>query len=351
MEVSCHAIDLHRVDAVRFAVAAFTNLTQDHLDYHHTLEEYFAVKRRLFTDFESAAARSSTSTTRYGGAARRARSTAVLHGGPRPPRRCPGRGRGARAGSSAVHAGDARRARASVDLPLRRCLQREQRARRGRLRAGARHRRSTTIVARAGEPRRRSRAVSSASTCGQPFAVLVDYAHTPDCAGEGDRGGARRHAGPRHRRVRLRRRPRSGQAPAHGRGGRARRPTSSIVTSDNPRSEDPGGHHPRRSRTACSGSGARIRGRGRPAAGDRAGALRSREPGDAVLIAGKGHEDYQIFADRTIHFDDREVAREELRAPMLTAAVETIARGDRRRAARGQPRRRSPTASRSTRAR
>ena len=51
MEVSSHAIDLHRVDGVRFAVAAFTNLTQDHLDYHHTLEEYLSVKRRLFTDF------------------------------------------------------------------------------------------------------------------------------------------------------------------------------------------------------------------------------------------------------------------------------------------------------------
>ncbi len=52
MEVSSHAIDLHRVDAIHFAVAAFTNLTQDHLDYHHTLEEYFSVKRRLFTDFD-----------------------------------------------------------------------------------------------------------------------------------------------------------------------------------------------------------------------------------------------------------------------------------------------------------
>ncbi|MDO9108157.1 MAG: UDP-N-acetylmuramoyl-L-alanyl-D-glutamate--2,6-diaminopimelate ligase, partial [Coriobacteriia bacterium] len=52
MEVSSHAIDLHRVEAVQFAVAAFTNLTQDHLDYHHTIEEYFSVKKRLFTDLE-----------------------------------------------------------------------------------------------------------------------------------------------------------------------------------------------------------------------------------------------------------------------------------------------------------
>jgi len=47
MEVSSHAIDLHRVDAISFAVAAFTNLSQDHLDYHATLEEYFSVKTRL----------------------------------------------------------------------------------------------------------------------------------------------------------------------------------------------------------------------------------------------------------------------------------------------------------------
>jgi len=52
MEVSSHAIDLHRVDAVTFAVAAFTNLTQDHLDYHHTMEEYWSVKRRLFTEMD-----------------------------------------------------------------------------------------------------------------------------------------------------------------------------------------------------------------------------------------------------------------------------------------------------------
>ncbi|MHB8925397.1 MAG: Mur ligase family protein, partial [Coriobacteriia bacterium] len=52
MEVSSHAIDLGRVDGTTFAVAAFTNLTQDHLDYHHTLEEYWAVKRRLFTTMD-----------------------------------------------------------------------------------------------------------------------------------------------------------------------------------------------------------------------------------------------------------------------------------------------------------
>jgi UDP-N-acetylmuramoyl-L-alanyl-D-glutamate--2,6-diaminopimelate ligase len=55
MEVSSHAIDLNRVDAVHFAAVAFTNLTQDHLDYHKTIEEYASVKRRLFTDFSAGA--------------------------------------------------------------------------------------------------------------------------------------------------------------------------------------------------------------------------------------------------------------------------------------------------------
>ena len=55
MEVSSHALDLHRVDGTRFAVAAFTNLTQDHLDYHHTLEEYWSVKRRLLTEMDVSA--------------------------------------------------------------------------------------------------------------------------------------------------------------------------------------------------------------------------------------------------------------------------------------------------------
>src|SRR5205823_3050046 len=50
MEVSSHALELHRSDAIHFAVAMFTNLTQDHLDFHPTMEDYFAAKRRLFHD-------------------------------------------------------------------------------------------------------------------------------------------------------------------------------------------------------------------------------------------------------------------------------------------------------------
>src|SRR5436305_3526444 len=56
MEVSSHALVQHRVDAVRFAVAVFTNLSQDHLDYHRTMEEYFAAKARLFEPDRAAVA-------------------------------------------------------------------------------------------------------------------------------------------------------------------------------------------------------------------------------------------------------------------------------------------------------
>src|SRR6185312_3154924 len=54
MEVSSHALELHRADAIHFAAAIFTNLTQDHLDFHRTMEDYFQAKRKLFTDLAPA---------------------------------------------------------------------------------------------------------------------------------------------------------------------------------------------------------------------------------------------------------------------------------------------------------
>ena len=85
-----------------------------------------------------------------------------------------------------------------------------------------------------------------------------------------------------------------------------------IVTSDNPRSEDPVGI------ILQIEDGLRLTGASWQVEVDRgraiARAIALAEPGDSVLIAGKGHEDYQIFADRTVHFDDREVARRELQA-------------------------------------
>jgi UDP-N-acetylmuramyl tripeptide synthase len=85
-----------------------------------------------------------------------------------------------------------------------------------------------------------------------------------------------------------------------------------IVTSDNPRSEDPGSII-REILTGIPSGAAQVE-----AEPDRSAAIRraveAAQPGDLVVIAGKGHEDYQIFADRTIHFDDREEARKALNA-------------------------------------
>ena len=146
--------------------------------------------------------------------------------------------------------------------------------------------------------------------CGQDFGVIVDYAHTPDelenvlrtakgltknrliavfgCGGDRDKG----------------------KRPIMGRIG-VDLADLAVVTSDNPRSEDPeaiiadvltGIPEAERSRVTVQPD----RREGITAA------ISMAQAGDVVVVAGKGHEDYQIFADRTIHFDDREVARESL---------------------------------------
>ncbi len=304
MEVSSHAIDLHRVDACDFAAVAFTNLTQDHLDYHHTLEEYFSVKRRLFTEF-GAASRvvnvddemglvmaedigAEWTVSRHRAARVRSRheqldatgSSFVLetpHGAEQV--RLP-LAAGYNVSNALVAAGCA--LAVGVDL--------------------------AHVVAGLNEapqvPGRLQRV-----ECGQPFSVVVDYAHTPDSLAKAI--GAVKHVtegrviavfgcgGDRD----PDKRPLMGAAAG-------RHAHFSVVTSDNPRSEDPVGI------ILQIEDGLRDTGADYAVEVDRrraiARAIEMAEPGDCVLIAGKGHEDYQIFADRTVHFDDCEVAREVL---------------------------------------
>ena len=149
---------------------------------------------------------------------------------------------------------------------------------------------------------------------GQPFLVvggLRAHARTRSSASSRPRGGSWRR-GPAGGGLRLRGRSRSRQAPADGRDRRAaRRPL--WVTSDNPRSEAARGHH-RGDRRGDS------TGRGRPTAtvtlADRKAAIRAAlgwaRAGDVVVIAGKGHETYQIIGAEVLPFDDREVARAAL---------------------------------------
>ena len=304
MEVSSHAIDLHRVDATRFAVAAFTNLTQDHLDYHHTLEEYAAVKRRLFTEFD-VNARVVDIDDAFGRliADRDSRVIGV------------GRASDAlvRIADEKLHARGAvftlhhPGGRMRVALPL----------------AGAYNVSNAALAAGCAlamdiDPDTVAGGLEAAPQvpgrmesidCGQSFSVIVDYAHTPDslakaitavrgvtqgrvlavfgCGGDRDPD----------------KRPLMGRAAATA-------ADHVIITSDNPRSEDPVGI------ILQIQDGARMGSASFEVEVDRrlaiARAIEQARPGDAVLIAGKGHEDYQIFSDRTVHFDDREVAREVL---------------------------------------
>jgi UDP-N-acetylmuramoyl-L-alanyl-D-glutamate--2,6-diaminopimelate ligase len=306
MEVSSHALDLHRVDGVRFAVAAFTNLTQDHLDYHSSLEEYWTVKRRLFTEFEVAERVVNLDDPRGVdlAAATSARWTV---------------GRDA---AAEVRALEERPGPTSTDFTLATPVG----TRRVTLPLAGAYNVSNALVAAASAlalgitldvvvaglesapqvPGRLER-ISE----GQPFAVLVDYAHTPDslakaigavravtqgrvitvfgCGGDRD---------PEKRAL-------MGMAAGEN-------SDEVVVTSDNPRSEDPVGI------ILAIEDGLKRTGTSYSIEVDRRGGIRAAlaraVAGDTVLIAGKGHEDYQIFADRTVHFDDREVAREELRS-------------------------------------
>jgi UDP-N-acetylmuramoyl-L-alanyl-D-glutamate--2,6-diaminopimelate ligase len=298
MEVSSHALELDRVTGVRFAAAGFTNLSQDHLDFHPDMEAYFAAKSRLFVEAPGAI----NVGDAYG------RRLAAAAGGPV---LTYARGGDADVRPHAVEIGPGGAIGLIVSTP-RGPLPLDVRLRGGfnvenvlcavalaellelphpAVRAG--------IAAVPGVPGR-----FEPVDAGQPFTVLVDYAHTPDglenvlrsareitagrlvcvfgCGGDRDRG----------------------KRPQMGRVVR-RLADLAIVTSDNPRSEDPEAII-----AEIMDGGAMDAEPDRRAAIERALALA--RAGDVVVIAGKGHEQGQQFADRTLPFDDRTVAREAL---------------------------------------
>jgi UDP-N-acetylmuramoyl-L-alanyl-D-glutamate--2,6-diaminopimelate ligase len=306
MEVSSHAIDLHRVDGVRFAVAAFTNLSQDHLDYHRTMEEYFAVKSRLFTEMPvgvrvvcvddepgrllAASSRAEITVGRVDQAAVRAADVRLRGDGSCFTLVTP-------SGSAPVSLPIAGEFNVSNALLAAGCG----------LALGI----SLDVIVAGLEAAPQVPGRLERIDEGQDFAVLVDYAHTPDgmlkaleavravtpgrviavfgCGGDRD---------PEKR-------------PLMGETAGALSDVV-VVTSDNPRSEDPVGIILQiQDGMRCAKADIHVEVDRRRAI---VLALGLACAGDTVLLAGKGHEDYQIFADRTIHFDDREVAREELRA-------------------------------------
>jgi UDP-N-acetylmuramoyl-L-alanyl-D-glutamate--2,6-diaminopimelate ligase len=302
MEVSSHALELHRADAIHFAAAIFTNLTQDHLDFHPTMEAYFQAKRRLFAEHEPAAAIVNVDDP-YG-----ARMAAELPGaitfalGQEATYRAANVQTGLTGSRFTVHGPDG-------ELHLRSPLPGHFNVSNvlGALAAaralGVEPEVCVQAIATAGQVPGRFERVEA----GQDFAVLVDYAHTPDslenvlsaargltdgqvhvvfgCGGDRDRG----------------KRPLMGEIAV-------RLADRVIVTSDNPRSESPEaiieeiltgtgpgvGHDPDR-RAAI------------------AEAIAGAHSGDVVVIAGKGHEQGQEFeGGRKIPFDDVAVAREAL---------------------------------------
>jgi UDP-N-acetylmuramoyl-L-alanyl-D-glutamate--2,6-diaminopimelate ligase len=314
MEVSSVGLAAHRVDAIPFRVAAFTNLSRDHLDVHGTMEAYRAAKARLFHELLP-----------QGG-------TALLHAGDpasasmRPAGRptwtygledgdlCVEDPRWSPEGTEAQVRTPAGSGRLHVPLPGRHNVENALAALGIALLLGVPLGRALEGIAAAPPVPGRLEPVPNR----RGFAVFVDYAHTPDalersiaalrnltaarlivvfgCGGDRDR----------------KKRPLMGQVAARG-------ADVVVVTSDNPRTEVPqtivdqivaGVEREPLDRMALTALG--NVGKGYAVEIDRrtaiTAAIRAARSGDIVLIAGKGHEDYQILGKEKIHFDDREEA-------------------------------------------
>jgi UDP-N-acetylmuramoyl-L-alanyl-D-glutamate--2,6-diaminopimelate ligase len=317
MEVSSHALSLSRVDGIEFDVAVFTNLTQDHLDFHKTLEAYRDAKARLF----GLLARS-----------RKPRRAAVVNVDDP-------------AGAAMVRAAEADPRVRILTFGFRApALLRPRRWESGMdgitlevVTPGGEIAITSALVGEHNvmnllgavgvglalemEPAQIGRILSGVATvpgrferveAGQPFLVVVDYAHTPDalenvlatarkllkpgarlgvvfgCGGDRDRG----------------------KRPIMG-GIAARLADRAWVTSDNPRSERPEAILAE----IETGIPATAAGRHESVADRRRaiqGAVGWAREGDVVVIAGKGHETYQIVGSEVLPFDDREVARTAL---------------------------------------
>ena len=309
MEVSSHALDLERTWGTAFAVTAFSNLTQDHLDYHHTFEAYFEAKARLFSK-DYPARRVICIDDKWGRELLRRCSVAedsVVTTGFDPSAQIhPVETTYAPTHTSIVL--DVRGARYAFDYPLvgRFNVENVMCAFGIGLQLGFSPEVIVEALKDAPQIPGRLERVGAPNTGG--VSVFVDYAHTPDALEKalssiksltpgrticvfgcgGDRDASKR--------------------PIMGKAALAA--DHAVVTSDNPRTEDPDAIIA----DIVSGMGA---GEGRfDVEPDRraaiARAIALARPGDSVLVAGKGHEDYQLVGDKVLSFDDRVVAAEEL---------------------------------------
>jgi UDP-N-acetylmuramoyl-L-alanyl-D-glutamate--2,6-diaminopimelate ligase len=273
MEATSIASVRRRLDGSRFAVLTFTNLTQDHLDFHGSMEAYFQAKRRLFAQAERAVVNVADEWGRRLAAELPDATTFT----PDDPLEVDLKLHGAFNRTNAVAAAATARALGIDD---------------------------DAVAAGLGAVERVPGRFDPVDE-GQPFTVLVDYAHTPDALATALRSARELTSG--------------SVICVFGAGGnrdRAKRPLMgrvvaeladlAVVTSDNPRDEDA---------AAIAADVVDVLDLDveldRRAAIERA--LRRAEPGDVVVIAGKGHEQGQEIAGRKLPFDDRTVAREALR--------------------------------------
>jgi len=308
MEVSSIALERDRVHGARFRVAVLTTLGRDHLDLHRSIEAYHAAKRRLFEDLGAGATAvlpaDAAGIEPFVAAAGKARVVRYAAGDA-------GEGADVRAHISR-QAGGTREAIVEIDGVVHRAptglaapwdATNLAAAVAAAVALGADPAAATRGAAAAGQVPGRWERIEA----GQPFPVIVDYAHTPDAL-------ARALAA-------LRQEARDGRAiVVFGCGGDRdagkRRPMGRvagrladlvIVTDDNPRSEDPAAIAREVLAGVREGGAEALRIADREEAIARA--LRVAGAGDAVLVAGKGHEAYQEVSGRRLPFDDREVVR------------------------------------------
>jgi len=308
MEVSSHALALCRTDGLAFDVAIFTNLTQDHLDFHSDFDDYFAAKKRLFFEYPQASPKP---------------FTAVINRddpfGRRLMRESLGKVVGFGLEEGKVTARDTRVDASGASFTI--CFE-GQPSFPVRLRVGGRFNIYNALAAaaacralglsseaiREGLERTTVAGRFEPVEAGQEFAVLVDYAHTPDGLENVLRSA--RQIAPRRLIV------------VFGCGGdrdRKKRPLMggiasgladhTVVTSDNPRTEDPMAiieeilkGIPSERRAALTVEPDRCKAI--------AAAIAMASEGDVIVIAGKGHETYQIIGSQKLPFDDRQMAKE-----------------------------------------
>jgi UDP-N-acetylmuramoyl-L-alanyl-D-glutamate--2,6-diaminopimelate ligase len=303
MEASSHALALHRVDAIHWAAALFTNLTQDHLDFHPTMEDYFLAKRRLFEACEGV--RVVNVDDPYGRRLAEAFPDAVTFAIDHDAQLRATDVRSTLTGSTFRLDGVELR----TPLPGRFNVSNVLGAMAVARALGVDDATIARALVGAGRVPGRFEPVDE----GQGFAVLVDYAHTPDSL-ENVLRAARELSVPPARVI-----------VTFGAGGdrdTAKRPLMGraaeaadvvIVTSDNPRSEDPEAIIAQ-ILAGISGDVAVEVDRARAIAR----AVDAARDGDVVVIAGKGHEQGQEFeGGRKLPFDDVTVAREALRARLV----------------------------------